>query len=89
MRQCAKRWARAQPCGCDLLRPDVLWVQEWVVMLSVQRSMMGVVGQWAEGSSSQECMAVARLMIIAAYSSMLMDIKVLLSGDGLKVLVHW
>ena len=58
-------------------------------MLSVQRSMMGVAGHWDEGSSSQESMAAARPMIIAAYSSMLMDINVLLSGEGLKVLVHW
>ena len=48
---------------------------------------MGVAGHWVEGRASQERMAVARLMIIAA--CMLMEIKVLLSGDGLKVLVHW
>ena len=50
---------------------------------------MGVAGRWDEGSSSQESMVAARPMIIAAYSSMLMDINVLLSGEGLKVLVHW
>ena len=89
MRQCVKRRARVRPCGCDLLRLDILCIQEQAVMLSIQWSTMGVAGHWDEGSSSQESMAVARLMIIAVYSSMLMDIKVLLSGDGLKVLVHW
>ena len=50
---------------------------------------MGVADRLREGSASQERMAVVRLSIIAAYSSILTEMKVLLSGDMLKVLVQW
>ena len=89
MRQCAKGHARAQPWGCKWLSPDILCIHEWVVMLSIQRRTMGVAGRWAEGRASQERMAVVRPRKIAAYSSMLMEMKVLLSGNALKVLVQW
>ena len=58
-------------------------------MLSIQKSTTGVAGHWVEGRASQERMAVARLTIITAYSSMLMEMKVLLSGNAFKVLVQW
>ena len=58
-------------------------------MLSIQRRTMGVAGHWAEGRASQDRMVVARPSIIAAYSSMLMEMKALLSGNVLKVLVQW
>ena len=50
---------------------------------------MGVAGHLREGRASQVRMAVVRPSIIMAYSSILMEMKVLISGDVLKVLVQW
>ena len=58
-------------------------------MLSIQRRTIGVAGRWVEGRASQERMAAARPSIIAENLSILMEMKVLPSGDTLKVLVWW
>jgi hypothetical protein len=58
-------------------------------MLSVHKRTMGVAGRWVEGWASQERMAAARPRMIAAYSSIFIEMKVLLSGFALKELVRW